>query len=61
MEYQFRFLSYVDDILVVCRCIQINALIFTFMSLKCFLKSLCPKYRGQFFGKVIAYEYYSFH
>ena len=31
--------SYVDDILVVCKCIQRTLLMFTFMS-KCFFKSL---------------------
>ena len=39
MKRQFYFLSYVDDILVVCKCIQINFLIFTFVS-NCFFKSL---------------------
>ena len=39
MKCQFYFFSYVDDILVVCRCIQRNFLVFTFMS-KYFFKSL---------------------
>ena len=39
MKCQFYLLSYVDDILVVCICIQIIFLIFTCMS-NCFLKSL---------------------
>ena len=33
-EKQYHFLSYVDDILVVCKFIQRNFLIFTFMRLK---------------------------
>ena len=33
MKCQFYFLSYVDNNLVVCRCIQRNFLVFTFMSM----------------------------
>ena len=39
MKYQFYFLCYVDNISVVCRCIQRNISLFIFMR-KCFFKSL---------------------
>ena len=42
MKCQFYFLSHADDILVVCRYIQKNFLIFTFMS-KFFLKIFVAK------------------
>ena len=41
-EMQFYFLSCVDDILIVSRCIHINFLIFTFMS-KCFFQIFVAK------------------
>ena len=48
---QFYFLSYVDNILVACICIQINFLIFTCVS-KCFFKIFVAKGdTGQFFEK----------
>ena len=61
MKSELQVLSYVDDILVVCRCIQINAQTLTFNGLKCFFKSLCPSYKSQFFRKIMAYEEYNFH
>ena len=36
-----------DDILVVCRCVLKKKVIYTFMSLTSFLKSLCLRYSGQ--------------
>ena len=42
MKCQFYFLSCVDDILIVSRCIHINFLIFTFMS-KCFFQIFVAK------------------
>ena len=60
MKCQFYFLFYVVDILVVCRCIQINVLIFTYMS-KYFFKSLWQRETQiNFFWEIIAYEPISF-
>ena len=61
MKYQFDFLSYVDYILIVYRSTQGKFLIFTFMSFRCFLKQLFPRWTGQFFWKKKAYEQYKFH
>ena len=38
-----------DNILVVCRCVFKKNIIYTFMSLTPFFKSLCPRYVGQLF------------
>ena len=42
MKCQFYFLSYVDGILLICKCIQRNFLMLTFMG-NFFLKSLWQK------------------
>ena len=49
---------YVGDILVVCRCIQTKSLTF---ELKMFVKSVFPKHKRQFIGKIVAYEQSNFH
>ena len=55
MKCHFYFLSYVDAILVVWRCIQRNFLMLTFMS-KCFLKSLWQRETQlSIFWKIIAW------
>ena len=62
MRCLFHFLlSYIDDVLVFCRCIQRTFLTFTFNSLKYLLKSLCSSYASQFFGNMITFEKYNFH
>ena len=61
MKLHFHFLSYGDNILVVCRCIQRNFVMFTFMS-KCFLKSLWKREtQVSFLRKIIASEQYNFN
>ena len=49
----------VNGILVVCRCIQKNFLIFIFVS-NVFFKSLWKR-ETHFFWELIAYEQYKFH
>ena len=60
MKCQCYFLSYVDNILVVCRGIQRNLLIYAFMS-KYFFKSLWQRETHVSFFEIIAYEQYKFH
>lgn len=52
LKRQLYFLSCADDMLVACRSIQKDFSIFTFISLKLFLKSLCPSYTVQVFRKI---------
>ena len=48
MKCQFFFLSYADEILIVCKCIEIKFLNIYFIN---FLRSLPSRYTGQFFWR----------
>ena len=43
MKFQFLFSSFVDDILVVCICVQRICLVFALYELKCFFSNHCPQ------------------
>ena len=62
MKCQFYFLSYVDDILVVCRCMERIFVVFNFIS-ECFFKYSWQRETqvSFFFLEIIAYEQYNFY